>query len=133
MDSCIFCKIVKGAISSYKVWEDDEALAFLTIRPHKDGHLLLIPKNHVEDLFELADRQLQSLILKSKLLAQVLKKVYQPKSGKVSLVVMGMEIPHTHIHLFPLDKESDIDIEMAHNATPRELEENMNKIKAALE
>lgn len=132
MDSCIFCKIVRGKIPSYKVWEDNKALAFLTIRPHKNGHVLLIPKIHEDYFFDLDDETLKDLILKAKPLAQVLKKIYKPKSGKVSMVLMGMEVPHVHLHLFPLDKESDIDTTMAYPATPEELTENMEKIKSAL-
>ena len=129
---CIFCKIVKGEIPSYKVWEDDKYLAFLTIRPHKDGHLLLIPKKHDEYFFDLDEESIKELTIKAKPLAQVLKEIYKPKSGKVSMVLMGMEVPHVHIHLFPLDEESDINIDKAHEATPEQLTENMKKIKLAL-
>lgn len=132
MDECIFCKIVKGGIPSYKIWEDDKALAFLTIRPHKNGHVLLIPKTHEDYFFDLDDETLKDLVLKAKPIAQVLKKVYQPKSGKVSLVLMGMGVPHVHLHLIPLDEETDIDPKKAFDPTPEQLTENMEKIKRAL-
>ena len=130
---CIFCKIVNGAIPSYKVWEDDKALAFLTIRPHKDGHILLIPKKHDEYLFDLDDESFNELMRKTKPLAKALKEIYKPKSGKVSLVVMGMEVPHVHLHLFPLDQETDVNTDKAYEATKEQLSENMERIKSALQ
>lgn len=132
MENCIFCKIVSGEIPSYRVWEDDKAMAFLTIRPHKDGHLLLIPKKHEDYFFDLDDETLTDLILKAKPLARVLKDIYKPMSGKISLVLMGMEVKHVHLHLFPLDQESDVNIDKAYQATPEQLTENMEKIKLAL-
>ena len=130
---CIFCKIVNGAIPSYKVWEDDKTLAFLTIRPHKDGHILLIPKKHDEYLFDLDDESFNELMRKTKPLAKALKEIYKPKSGKVSLVVMGMEVPHVHLHLFPLDQETDVNTDKAYEATKEQLSENMERIKSALQ
>lgn len=131
MENCIFCKIVNGALS-YKVWEDDKALAFLTIKPHKDGHLLLVPKKHEDYFFDLDDETLKDLTLKAKPLAAALKKVYQPKTGKVSLIIMGMGVPHVHLHLIPLDEESDVNTDKAFDASPEQLAENMEKIKATL-
>lgn len=131
MENCIFCKIVNGA-PSYKVWEDDKALAFLTIRPHKDGHVLLIPKVHEDYFFDLDDETLKDLVLKAKPIAQALKKIYKPKSGKISMVLMGMGVPHVHLHLIPLDKEDDIDPKKAFDPDPEQLIKNMEKIKAAL-
>ncbi len=132
MENCIFCKIVKGELSSYKVWEDDQALAFLTIKPHKKGHLLLIPKKHEDYFFDLDDETIKDLAVKAKPLAQALKKVYKPRSGKISMVLMGTGVPHVHLHLFPLDKETDIDPRMAYDASSDELTKNQEKIKAAL-
>jgi histidine triad (HIT) family protein len=132
MENCIFCKIIKGEIPSYNVWEDDKAFAFLNIMPHKSGHLLLIPKKHEDYFFDLDDETIKDLVVKAKPLAQALKKVYQPATGKVSLVLMGMGVAHVHLHLFPLDKESDINTDKAYKATPDELTKNMEKIKGAL-
>lgn len=132
MDSCIFCKIIKGEIPSYKVWEDDQALAFLTLRPHTKGHLLLIPKIHEDYFFDLDDEAIKDLTIKAKPLAQALKKVYKPKSGKVGLLLMGMGVPHVHIHLIPLNSEKDINTTSAYDATKEELTEEMAKIKSSL-
>lgn len=129
---CIFCKIVKGEIPSFKVWEDDKALAFLNIMPHKEGHLLLIPKKHEDYFFDLDDETIKDLVIKAKPLAKALKQIYKPATGKVSLVLMGMGVAHVHLHLFPLDKESDINTDKAYKASEEELSENMQKIKAVL-
>jgi len=132
MDNCIFCKIISGKIPSYKIWEDDKALAFLTIRPHKNGHVLIIPKIHEDYFFDLDDETIKDLVVKAKPIARALKKVYKPRSGKISLVLMGMGVPHVHLHLIPLDKEDDIDPKKAFDPTPEQLTEDMNKIKEAL-
>jgi len=130
---CVFCKIVSGDIPSYKVWEDDKALAFLNIMPHKKGHLLLIPKKHEDYFFDLDDETISDLTVKAKPLAKVLKEIYMPKTGKVSMVLMGTGVAHVHLHLFPLDEETDINLDKAYKATSEELTESMEKIKQALE
>lgn len=130
--NCVFCKIVAGEIPSYKVWEDAKALAFLTIKPQTPGHILLIPKKHEDYFFDLDDEVLKDLVVRAKPLARALKKVYKPHSGKVSMVLMGTGVPHVHIHLFPFNKEDDIDPKKAYDATREELQENMEKIKSAL-
>ncbi len=132
MESCVFCRIVKGELPSYKVWEDDQAVAFLNIRPHRPGHLLLIPKKHEDYFFDLDDETIKDLAVKAKPLAKALKEVYKPKTGKISMLLMGMGVPHVHIHLFPMDAEKDVNTDSAYDATPDELKENQEKIKASL-
>lgn len=132
MENCVFCKIVKDEIPSFKVWEDDKALAFLNIMPHKKGHILLIPKEHEDYFFDLDDETIKDLVIKAKPLAKVLKQIYKPATGKVSLVLMGMGVAHVHLHLFPLDKESDINTDKAYKASEEELSDSMEKIRSAL-
>lgn len=132
MENCVFCKIVKDEIPSFKVWEDDKALAFLNIMPHKKGHILLIPKEHEDYFFDLDDETIKDLVIKAKPLAKVLKQIYKPATGKVSLVLMGMGVAHVHLHLFPLDKESDINTNKAYKASEEELSDSMEKIRSAL-
>lgn len=132
MENCIFCKIVKGELPSYKVWEDEKALAFLNIRPHRPGHLLLIPKKHEDYFFDLDDETLKDLVVEAKPLAKVLKEVYKPQTGKVSMLLMGMGVPHIHIHLFPMDSEEDVSTDRAYDASSEELKENQEKIKSSL-
>ncbi len=133
MDNCIFCKIIKGNIPSYKIWEDDKALAILTINPQKKGHVLLIPKIHEDYFFDLDDEVIKDLTVKAKPIAGAIKKAFKPRSGKVAMILMGMGVPHVHLHLLPLDKETDINTENVYQASTEELEEVSLKIKSAIE
>ena len=103
----IFSKIVAGEIPCYKVAEDDHYLAFLDIFPIATGHVLVIPKIETDYLFDLEDNDLVGLILFSKSVAIALKKAIPCK--KVGVAVLGLEVAHAHIHLIPLNSESDID------------------------
>jgi len=102
----IFTKIVNGEIPCYKVAEDDHYLAFLDIFPLATGHVLVIPKNEIDYLFDLDDVNFTGLMLFSKRVATALKKAIPCK--KVGVAVLGLEVPHAHIHLIPLNSESDI-------------------------
>lgn len=128
MDNCIFCKIVNGTIPSFKVWEDKNYLAFLSIAPIKPGHTLLIPKMHSEYIFEMEDEQLAGLIKAGKPVAKKLKAAMNPKTGKIGVMVAGLEIPHTHIHLIPMDSEGDLSFSNAKNANPEELKNILDEI-----
>ena len=106
--STIFTKIAKGEIPSYKVAENEEYYAFLDIAPMAKGHTLVIPKNVEEDyIFNLDESTYMGLCAFARKVAQALKAAVPCK--RVGVAVLGMEIPHTHIHLVPLQKESDMD------------------------
>lgn len=132
METCIFCKIVKGEVPSYKVSEDNNHLAFLTIEPFKTGHTLAIPKKHVSYIFDMEDRDLADLIHFCKPVAKKLVKAFQPASGKIGVVVGGEEVPHVHIHLVPFDTVADLSYERAGGATDLELKQSLEKIKSVL-
>lgn len=132
MDSCIFCKIVKSEIPSFKVSEDENFFAFLSIGPHRPGHTLVIPKVHVDDFFEMESGLLDQILKFSKPLTKALKKAFNPKSGKVGLAVAGLEIPHAHLHLIPMDEIGDLDFSKAQKVSNEEFETNLEKIKQAL-
>ena len=102
----IFSKIVSGEIPCYKVAENDNYLAFLDIFPIAAGHVLVIPKIDTDYLFDLGDQDLAELILFSKRVAVALRKAISCK--KVGVAVLGLEVAHAHIHLIPLNSESDI-------------------------
>ncbi|MCX6238995.1 MAG: HIT family protein [Bacteroidia bacterium] len=102
----IFTKIVNGEIPCYKVAEDESYLAFLDIFPIAAGHVLVIPKVETDYLFDLDDQKFIGLMLFSKRIAKALKKAIPCK--KVGVAVLGLEVPHAHIHLVPLNSESDI-------------------------
>jgi len=103
----IFSRIVKGEIPSYKIAEDDKYYAFLDINPLAEGHTLVIPKVEVDYLFDLDDKTLAGLTLFSKRVAKAIEKAIPCK--RIGVAVLGLEVPHAHIHLVPLNKESDID------------------------
>ncbi len=102
----IFTRIVNGEIPCYKVAEDDNYLAFLDIFPLAIGHVLAIPKKETDYLFDIEDNDFSGLMLFSKRVALALKKAVDCK--KVGIAVLGLEVPHAHIHLVPLNSESDI-------------------------
>ena len=103
----IFSKIVRDEIPSYKVYENENFLAFLDINPLKKGHTLVIPKIEVDYIFDLKSKEYQELWNFAKLVAKGMKRVI--KCERISIVVMGLEVPHAHIHLIPLDSMQDID------------------------
>ena len=103
----IFTKIAKGEIPSYKIAEDENFYAFLDISPLKEGHTLVIPKNTENDyIFDLDDETYNGLMAFAKRVAKAIKKAIPCK--RVGVAVLGMEVPHTHIHLVPLESEGDM-------------------------
>ena len=102
----IFSRIVAGEIPCYKVAEDERYLAFLDINPMVKGHTLVIPKREVDYIFDLEDDELAGLHLFAKKVAVALKRAFPCQ--RIGMAVLGMEVPHTHIHLIPLQRESDM-------------------------
>lgn len=102
----IFSKIVAGEIPCYKVAEDDKHLAFLDVNPVAPGHVLCIPKREVSYIFDLSDDEFVALQLFSKRVAEALFKAIPCK--RISTMVLGLEVPHAHIHLVPLQSEQDM-------------------------
>ena len=102
----IFTKIIKGEIPAYKIAEDENYLAFLDISPVARGHTLVIPKKEVDYLFDLDDQLYAGLQLFAKKVATGLKKAVPCK--KVGVLVLGLEVPHAHIHLIPMQDETDV-------------------------
>lgn len=130
--NCIFCKIAKDEIPSYKVWEDENYLAMLDIHPVKKGHTLLIPKKHEPYVFGMENSDLQEIMLKAKLVSEILKRAFNPKSEKIGLIAYGLDVDHTHLHLIPLDKPGDLSFSNAKSAPKKDLEETLNRIKLVL-
>ncbi|GAB3923114.1 HIT family protein [Mucilaginibacter myungsuensis] len=129
--SSIFSKIVAGDIPAYKVAESNDFLAFLDISPLTEGHTLVIPKKEVDQLFDLDDETYTGLQLFAKIVATGLKKATDVK--RIGVVVMGLEVPHAHIHLIPMNKADDINFSNDKlKYTPEEFETIANAIKDAL-
>ena len=104
--SSIFSKIVRGEIPSYTIAEDEHYLAFLDIFPLAVGHVLVIPKNQTDSIFELNDQEYQGLFLFAKKISKAIEKTIPCK--RVGIAVIGLEVPHAHIHLIPLQTVEDI-------------------------
>lgn len=104
----IFSKIIKGEIPCYKIAENDNFFAFLDIRPMAKGHVLVIPKHETDYLFDLDDDVLSEMIVYSKKIAKAIQKVVPCK--RIGLMVIGMEVPHAHIHLIPINAEGDMNL-----------------------
>lgn len=102
----IFSRIVAGEIPCHKIAENEEFFAFLDINPLSEGHTLVIPKQEIDYLFDLDDDQLERMIIFAKKVAGALRSAIPCK--RVGMAVLGMEVPHAHIHLVPINKESDM-------------------------
>ena len=102
----IFTKIIKGDIPCHKIAENEGYFAFLDIRPTSKGHTLVIPKIQNDYIFDLSDEQLCGLMLFSKKIAKALKKSISCE--RIGIKVIGLEVPHTHIHLIPIKVEGDM-------------------------
>lgn len=125
--STIFSKIVAGEIPCYKIAEDDKHFAFLDINPVAPGHTLVIPKKEVSYIFDLTDEEYTALQLFAKKVALALKKAMPCE--RVGVTVIGLEVPHTHIHLIPITKESDMNFSKPKlTVAPEEMAEIANKI-----
>ena len=107
----IFSKIAAGEIPSYKVAEDERHYAFLDINPMARGHVLCIPRREVDYIFDLDDDEFAALQLFSKRVAEAMKEALPCK--RIGVAVLGMEVPHAHIHLVPLNSEKDMDFRAA--------------------
>ena len=102
----IFCIIIAGEIPSYKVAEDEKFYAFLDINPLVKGHTLVVPKREVDYIFDLEDSELAEMHVFAKKVALAIQQAFPCK--KVGEAVIGLEVPHAHIHLIPIQKESDM-------------------------
>ena len=125
----IFSKIAAGEIPSYKCAESDKFYAFLDINPLAKGHTLVIPRREVDYIFDMEDDELAEFQLFAKRVAVALKKAFPCK--KVAQVVLGLEVPHAHIHLIPMDSESDVDFRKEKlQLSQEEMQQIAEKIRA---
>ena len=129
--STIFSKIIAGEIPAHKVAESNEYLAFLDVNPLAEGHVLVIPKVEVDNLFDLDDATYTGLQMFAKIVAIGIKKSIP--CIKVGVAVIGLEVPHAHIHLIPVNQVSDMNFSRPKlNPTAEELEATAAKIKAGI-
>ena len=119
MKKCLFCNIVQKKFPPFVIYEDDICLAFLDKNPIRNGHILLIPKKHYPYIFNLEDKLFFYLFAKAKELSSYLEKAIGAK--RIGLVVSGVSIPHTHIHLVPVYRQKDLNPNLSKPATTAEL------------
>jgi len=124
----IFSKIVNGEIPCYKIAENDRFFAFLDINPMTKGHTLVIPKVEEDYIFNLDDKTFSDLMLFAKRVAYAIEKAVQCK--RIGVAVIGLEVPHAHIHLIPINQESDMNFK---NPKLKLSPEEMIKIAAEIE
>lgn len=125
----IFSRIVKGEIPCYKIAEDDAHFAFLDINPISKGHTLVIPKKEIDYIFDLSPSELVELHLFEQRVAKALQQAVPCK--RIASMVLGLEVPHAHIHLIPIDKEGDADFKKAKlKMDPQEFKQIAEKISS---
>ena len=128
----IFCKIISGEIPCNKIAENDEFFAFLDINPVSKGHTLVIPKKEIDYFFDIDDDEIGRMMIFAKKIAIAIKKAIP--CIRVGVAVMGLEIPHAHIHLIPIVKESDMHFgNPKQKTTPDELKIIAESIKTYME
>ena len=129
--STIFSKIISGEIPCYKVAETNDFLAFLDVRPLTAGHTLVIPKREVDYIFDMEDEQFAGLHLFAKIVAKAVKAAVPCK--RIGVAVIGLEVPHAHIHLVPMNAIGDLNFEKERaQILPEQFEQIAADIRAAL-
>lgn len=117
----IFTKIINGDIPAYKVAEDENFIAFLDINPNAKGHTLCVPKTEIDKIFDMEEAHYLSLMEFSRKVAIALEKTVSCK--RVGMAVVGLEVPHVHVHLIPLNQMSDMDFSSKVSLAPQEFSE----------
>lgn len=128
--SSIFTKIVNGEIPCYKIAEDDNFLAFLDVNPNAKGHTLCIPKKEIDKLFEMDDEMYLGLMQFAKKIAVALEKTVPCK--RIGMAVVGLEVPHAHVHLIPLNEMDEMRFQNKVSLTQEAFENLANSIKSNL-
>jgi histidine triad (HIT) family protein len=127
----IFSKIIAGEIPSYKIAENDKFFAFLDIFPLTDGHVLVIPKIETDKFFDVPDEYLGEMLLFAKPIAKAIEKSF--KCNRCGMAVVGLEVPHAHLHLVPINNIDDLNFTRGKlKRSPEQLKAAQEKIKEAL-
>ncbi|MBI3137793.1 MAG: HIT family protein [Sphingobacteriales bacterium] len=127
----IFSKIIAGEIPSYKIAENDKFFAFLDLFPLREGHVLVVPKTEVDNLFDLPAEYLQELLLFAQPIAKAIEKAFD--CNRCGISVIGLEVPHAHLHLVPIHSANDLNFTRAKpQATAESLKKAQEKILARL-
>jgi len=123
----IFSKIIAGEIPSYKITENEKFYAFLDIFPLREGHVLVVPKIEVDKFFDMADEYLREMLVFSKPIAHAIEKSF--KCNRCGMAVVGLEVPHAHLHLVPINNIDDLNFTKGKmKVTPEQLKAAQEKI-----
>ncbi len=123
----IFSKIIKGEIPGYKIAENEKFFAFLDIAPLREGHTLVVPKKEVDNLFDLDQEYLSELLVFAQPIAKAIEKAF--RCNRCGMSVIGLEVPHAHIHLIPINNANDLNFtQHKKNASEDKLKEAQKKI-----
>lgn len=126
----IFTRIINGELPGYFVWKDDVAVALMTIQPIREGHVLVIPRAEIDHWDDLPAATASHLMGISQQIAKAMKTVYP--CTRIGLIIAGLEVPHTHVHLLPIDELADLSFAAARPAAAETLRANAEQIRAAL-
>lgn len=127
----IFSKIIAGGIPSYKIAENEKFFAFLDIFPLREGHVLVVPKKETDKLFDLTDDYLSEMLVFAKPIAHAIEKAFH--CNRCGISVIGLEVPHAHMHLIPINSSNDLNFtQHKSQASAESLKEAQEKILAAL-
>ena len=126
----IFTKIIKGDIPSYKIAEDDNFFAFLDINPNAKGHTLCVPKNEVDKIMDMEEAEYLGLMAFSRKVGKAIEAAIDCK--RVGITVIGLEVPHVHVHLIPLNKMADATFMNKIELSPEEFEDIALKIRSKM-
>jgi histidine triad (HIT) family protein len=126
----IFTKIIKGEIPCYKIIEDEDFLAFLDINPNSEGHTLCIPKKEVDKLWDLDEATYMGLMAFARKVARAIEAAIDCK--RVGMTVIGLEVPHVHIHLIPLHSMKDVTFQQKRSLSKEEFERIAQSIRSKI-
>ena len=123
----LFTRIIEGELPGVFVWKDEHCVAFLSINPLRAGHTLVVPRQEVDHWLDCPDDLRDHLMAVSRIIGQAQMQVYRPE--KVGLMIAGLEVPHLHIHVVPIDGVHDLDFANAGSATTEQLEQEAGSIR----
>jgi histidine triad (HIT) family protein len=119
MDTCIFCKILNGSAPAHKIWENENFFSFLDINPVNPGHTMIIPKHHIDYVFDLGEPLYSELFRVAKELSEPIKRATQ--ASRIGVVIEGFSVSHLHVHLVPMNDVNELNPTRATRATAEEL------------
>lgn len=126
----VFSKVISGEFPGHFVWKDEQAVVFMTIEPIREGHVLVVPREEVDHWDDLSPALLNHLMQVSRTVTKALKAAYPAK--RVGMMIAGLEVPHTHIHLVPLDTMGDLTFQHARSVEAEALAAAAAKIRKVL-